>query len=217
MLAVLALMAVVAVLARRGGCASLILVGGGFFVSFLGPGRVVPMAICLAIGLLVLTVLAAGSQERRTPRRDWCLALLGLLWCILILPVALELWGVPLEVPDVTSGCRSNLKNIGTALEMYSTDFEGRYPRELGQLTPNYLKTIPNCRLRKGEAVPEVVKPLYAAQGIGFEEYGYQPNPEGEPDSYVVWCRSGHPSLEPFYPKYTSLEGLVESSRWEQR
>lgn len=52
--------------------------------------------------------------------------------------------------------CKTNMKNIGTAMEMYSTDFAGRYPRpdhpsryvgtaSLRELTPNYLKTIPSC------------------------------------------------------------------------
>jgi hypothetical protein len=41
--------------------------------------------------------------------------------------------------------CRSNLKNLGVALEMYSVDRGGKYPTTLGQLTPNYLKTVPRC------------------------------------------------------------------------
>lgn len=44
--------------------------------------------------------------------------------------------------------CKSNLKNIGTALEMYSVD-HGGYPRELAQLTPVYLKALPKCPSRK--------------------------------------------------------------------
>lgn len=43
--------------------------------------------------------------------------------------------------------CRSNLKTMGTAMEMYSTDNRGKYPTDpsLMPLTPNYLKTIPPC------------------------------------------------------------------------
>ena len=41
--------------------------------------------------------------------------------------------------------CKSNLKVLSTALEMYSTDWNGLYPEQLSQLTPNYLKTIPRC------------------------------------------------------------------------
>lgn len=41
--------------------------------------------------------------------------------------------------------CNSNVKNIGTAFEMYATDWSGKYPTSLTQLTPNYLKTLPEC------------------------------------------------------------------------
>lgn len=43
------------------------------------------------------------------------------------------------------TACRSNLKNIGKALEMYSTDWDGHYPPELSTLVPTYLKEIPLC------------------------------------------------------------------------
>ncbi len=44
-----------------------------------------------------------------------------------------------------TTACKSNLKNIATALEMFSVDEKGAYPATLAGLTPNYLKIIPNC------------------------------------------------------------------------
>lgn len=43
------------------------------------------------------------------------------------------------------TACISNVKNIGAALEMYSTDWSGSFPPTLSNLTPNYLKTIPSC------------------------------------------------------------------------
>ena len=46
------------------------------------------------------------------------------------------------------TACKSNLKNIATALEMYSTDYGGRFPTAIasgGALTPNYLRTLPTC------------------------------------------------------------------------
>lgn len=36
----------------------------------------------------------------------------------------------------------SNLKNTATALEMWATDNQGKYPDSLQQLTPNYLKHV---------------------------------------------------------------------------
>jgi len=38
--------------------------------------------------------------------------------------------------------CKSNLKNLSTAMEMYNSDHQ-HYPETLSPLTPNYLKTIP--------------------------------------------------------------------------
>lgn len=42
------------------------------------------------------------------------------------------------------TGCLSNLKDIATALEMYSSDY-GVFPSSLEALTPDYLKSIPEC------------------------------------------------------------------------
>lgn len=110
--------------------------------------------------------------------------------------------------------CQSNLKNIGTALEMYSTDNLGRYPRTLSQLTPDYLKIIPTC----------------AAAGIDTYSQGFESNnyPEEKIDRYTVFCqgdyhqwtrayylyfipyrkRSGL-SVPRNYPQYNSTDGLV--------
>lgn len=43
------------------------------------------------------------------------------------------------------TACKSNLKNVATALEMYSTDAMGQYPERLDRLVPKYLKSIPGC------------------------------------------------------------------------
>ena len=50
------------------------------------------------------------------------------------------------------SACESNEKNIATALNMYSTDWNGSYPTPTGTVnafgaafTPNYMQTVPSC------------------------------------------------------------------------
>ena len=44
------------------------------------------------------------------------------------------------------AACESNLKNIGTALEMYAADYGGNYPPSLVYLTDyNYFKVLPHC------------------------------------------------------------------------
>lgn len=56
-----------------------------------------------------------------------------------------------------TRACLNNLKDVGTAMELYSIDHAGRYPMSPGArsysdqfvpltlLTPRYLKTLPTC------------------------------------------------------------------------
>jgi len=92
------------------------------------------------------------------------------------------------------TACKSNLKNIGTALEMYSTDFEGRYPTSSLLLTPRYLKTIPTCPT------------------VGSVTYVF--TMASKPDAYTVVCagtnHSGAGVREANYPQYTSELGLIE-------
>lgn len=100
-----------------------------------------------------------------------------------------------------TTMCKSNLKNIGTALEMYSTDWSGHYPRNLNLLTPNYLKTLPVC--------PGAKRVTYRA------DFGPSaPGNEGHLEDYFyVECTGlNHEYLElpADYPKYTSEYGLIE-------
>ena len=92
------------------------------------------------------------------------------------------------------TACKSNLKNIGTACEMYSTDFAGRYPiGGINLLTPNYLKTIPTCA------------------SAGSNTYtGFTAS--SNPDAYTFFCvGSNHTSANENanYPQYNSTQGLV--------
>ena len=52
---------------------------------------------------------------------------------------------IPCKVGNGLSACRSNLKNIATSLEIYSADNGGLYPSSLAQITPGYLKVLPQC------------------------------------------------------------------------
>lgn len=91
------------------------------------------------------------------------------------------------------TSCKSNLKNQATALEMYSTDHEGTYPAGLAELTPNYLKVIPNC--------PAAKRPTYSYQV------------HAEPSAFTLFCQGSHhqkANTPADYPQYSSLQGLVE-------
>jgi hypothetical protein len=80
--------------------------------------------------------------------------------------------------------CYSNLRNIGTALEMYSSDNQGRYPQNLTDTMPGYMKTLPKCPAARK------ITYLYTRTEI--------------PDNYTVWCQGENhiPVREGNMPEY---------------
>lgn len=99
------------------------------------------------------------------------------------------------------TACKSNLKNLGTACEMYSTDWAGKYPRNLELLTPKYLKTLPECNV------------------AGTFTYRYQTgtgaayNTKGFEDYYFIYCHGQHHRSTGFpdnYPQYDGIQGLID-------
>ncbi|MFP4498726.1 MAG: type II secretion system protein [Vulcanimicrobiota bacterium] len=90
--------------------------------------------------------------------------------------------------------CRSNLKILGTAIEMYKTD-NNKYPSFLNELTPDYLKNIPCC--------PENLNKYYVYHTYLDEKGEYQ---------FVVYCQGNNHSLKekkPDYPQFRSVGGLI--------
>lgn len=97
---------------------------------------------------------------------------------------------------DLTS-CKSNLKTIGTACEMYATDHAGRYPQNLEVLlAPSdaqpYFKRMPTC-----PTSPDC-----------YYDYDYNTCP----DTYTLQCKGNHRDdyIEEGYPKFSATEGLIE-------
>ena len=88
--------------------------------------------------------------------------------------------------------CKSNLKNYGTASEMWSTDYSGRYPETIEELTPNYLRTLPKC---------PTTESAYTYSKVKIEGY----------DSYQFSCNGDHSGrgVEKGYPKYNGVVGLI--------
>lgn len=90
------------------------------------------------------------------------------------------------------TACKSNLKNIGTALEMYASDHGGKYPASLRALAPKYLSSLPIC--------PAAGKDTYSAS--------YKP---GGQQQYFICCL-GHNHASAGYgenfPSYNGLRGL---------
>lgn len=83
--------------------------------------------------------------------------------------------------------CKTNLRNIGTALSLYSNDNGGRFPSGLNKITPDYMQVLPSC--------PAVSIDTYTG--------GYQVNADN--DIYTLSCHGiNHSSYdygqdEPYY------------------
>ncbi|MHC9544821.1 MAG: hypothetical protein AB9903_35350 [Vulcanimicrobiota bacterium] len=112
------------------------------------------------------------------------------------------------------SRCRSNLKNIGTALEMYSADNAGLYPASLSKLTPDYLKKIPGCE-KTGHFTGIPVYPYYKLGGKWVncrDNYSSSYTVNMKAQIYTMFCLGANhvPATSANYPRYSSIEGLME-------
>ena len=98
------------------------------------------------------------------------------------------------------TACKSNLKNIATAYEMYSTDWDGAYPESLSILTPNYLKTVARCPAAQESAY----KVECENHDLGKGRFA---------GSYLIQCEGEHHAsvgARRNFPQYSSTEGLIE-------
>ncbi len=98
--------------------------------------------------------------------------------------------------------CQYNVKNLGTAMEVYSMDWNNTYPPgNKPYLTPNYLKTIPEC--------PSAGSDTYVFERGPSATY----NTQSHEDYYFVYCRGNNHanvSISANYPQYNSIVGLIQ-------
>lgn len=125
----------------------------------------------MLILLLVLITAAIVANRYNKSRLSWTLG--GLVALILALRL-FWLLAAPERARMQMEACERNEKDIQTALEMYSTDNQGHYPRQLNLLTPNYLRQIPQC--------PVAHSDTYSAT---FELKDW-------PDAYTIWCHGSN-------------------------
>lgn len=150
------------------------------------PPQFAPALMVLAMPAIALIPLVMWGT-RRAPRGVCA-----------VLAFTVAYWGVMLTQPPNLNthhndnGCKSNLKNLGTALEMYSNDFEGRFPTALQDVTPNYLKTLPSCLAAPGA--------VYA-----YTHSGAKPT-----DAYTLTCAGRHGEKGARHNGYSSITGLIE-------
>lgn len=102
------------------------------------------------------------------------------------------------------TACKSNCKNIATALEMYSSDNGGRYPSsgsfEAKLTSGNYLKLIPTC--------PAAGTNTYSAAFSSVQT----------PDSFSFYCSgnnhskayTGFSTTSSGFPQYSAESGLID-------
>lgn len=142
--------------------------------------------------------LLAGIKHLR--RREFFRAVVAI-----VLPTMFLMMMVPNFRRDRGGGtltaCKSNLKNMGTAMEMYSTDWSGKYPRSASMLTPNYLKTFPTC--------PQKFRMSYEFEFGQTATY----NTQSFEDYYFIRCTGDDHTLvsvPPGYPQYNGIVGLIE-------
>lgn len=100
------------------------------------------------------------------------------------------------------TACKTNLKNIGTALEMYSSN-NGSYPKDLSGLTPDYLKAIPKC---------STGKPYQASISSGAYQVTCSGGWHGRGGLTGTHSAASHTQVKtaPNSPAYSSSEGLLE-------
>lgn len=93
------------------------------------------------------------------------------------------------------AACKSNLKNLGTACEMWAVDHGGQYPTTVSQLSPDYLLSTPVC------------------PAAGQDTYSASYQLKGDPRTYSVYCSGHHHKpvgRPPNSPSYNGIEGLKD-------
>lgn len=153
------------------------------------------------LGLITLTILSFISTMSHLVKGNHHLAWLAfrfLASCLIIISIP-AFFVVPNYYRARSSGqlcaCKCNMKNIGTALEMYFSDNKGLYPYSLGSLTPNYLKVIPTCA------------------SAGRDTYSSSYTLNSSNDIYTIYCNGNFHKVYGFHqnwPQYDSINGLVD-------
>jgi prepilin-type N-terminal cleavage/methylation domain-containing protein len=99
------------------------------------------------------------------------------------------------------TACCSNVKNIGTACEMYSTENQGHYPNTMTLVTGGgYMQSAPTCPSANSNTVYNTIAT------------------NSNPDRYTTYCSgSNHSDLgcSADYPQFTSTRGLLRKNSTE--
>ncbi len=109
--------------------------------------------------------------------------------------------------------CTSNLKTLGTALDLYTTGHDNHYPEELALLVPVYLDAIPICPGAGHDTYSKAYRALLPERRLAENEDG--PQTLDQP-GYFLGC-DGHfhkdIGVAVGYPQYNDYRGLIEGPR----
>lgn len=142
--------------------------------------------------------VAPQDYEERTDHSRWILVVLlvGAVLAMILTPNFLKA-----KNRGQLTACKSNCKNLATALEMWASDHNGRYPASMEMLTSkNYLKTIPTCPA----AGLDTYSPTYECS-IKPENFSFCCSGDNHRGSY-----SGFKASSKDFPKYSAVEGLID-------
>lgn len=152
-----------------------------------------------AIYLILYLVVSLVIHSVTSPGRSYsftCAELLLVLLIVALLAAVIAPNFLRARCQGQSTACKSNLKNIATALEMFSTDHGGRYPALLSELTPKYVKSIPTC------------------PSAGKDTYSSSYRVRRDPDYFQICCSGTNHAdvgLASNQPAYDSVQGLIES------
>lgn len=111
------------------------------------------------------------------------------------------------------TACKSNVKNIATALEMYASDNAGQYPLALSKLVSSdrknsYLYAIPTCPA----AGKDTYSSTYKMKNAKRDKNGALVDPKSS-DFYSFRCAGHHhktAGAPPDRPAYDANQGLID-------
>ncbi|MCD4786252.1 MAG: ankyrin repeat domain-containing protein [Candidatus Eremiobacteraeota bacterium] len=125
---------------------------------------------------------------------------LGILFLLIVLPCAIQRISMIITNKKYTD-CAVNCKRIGTALEEYARDHDGKYPEKIEILKGQYLEQIPSC--------PSAKKNTYSDS--------YKISSDNE--LFTFYCSGHHHKnigIKPNYPQYNSSYGPKYSQNFVQ-
>ena len=137
----------------------------------------------------------------------------GVKYIVISIPAIVFLLLITLSIPTGVSNnypaCQSNLKNLGTALEMHWCDHQEKYPAKLEDLKPEYLREIPQCinGIKENTTASRFYRKF---RGIGADGYAYEVSEDR--DAYTMYCvGNNHYTLgvSENYPQYNNISGLI--------